>query len=86
MSDYQYTVTGYTVPTITTSSTNPYIYASPAVVYDPITISSTRFTVSTGTLHHYEPKYKCQYCDTVHDHRTGVCDRCGAPLGEAVEV
>lgn len=76
MRDYQYTVTRYTIPNITTNSTNHYIYASPAVVYAPI----------TGTLHPDKPKYKCQYCDTLHDHITGVCDRCGAPLGEALEV
>lgn len=23
---------------------------------------------------------KCAYCDTINDHVTGVCDRCGAPL------
>lgn len=25
---------------------------------------------------------RCAYCDTLNDHVTGVCDRCGAPLGE----
>lgn len=23
---------------------------------------------------------RCSYCDTINDHETGVCDRCGAPL------
>lgn len=23
---------------------------------------------------------RCAYCDTLNDHETGVCDRCGAPL------
>lgn len=23
---------------------------------------------------------RCAYCDTLNDHDTGVCDRCGAPL------
>lgn len=23
---------------------------------------------------------RCAYCDTINDHDTGVCDRCGAPL------
>lgn len=23
---------------------------------------------------------RCAYCDTISDHVTGVCDRCGAPL------
>lgn len=23
---------------------------------------------------------RCAYCDTLNDHVTGVCDRCGAPL------
>jgi uncharacterized paraquat-inducible protein A len=23
---------------------------------------------------------RCAYCDTLNDHSTGVCDRCGAPL------
>lgn len=23
---------------------------------------------------------RCSYCDTLNDHVTGVCDRCGAPL------
>lgn len=23
---------------------------------------------------------RCAYCDTINDHSTGVCDRCGAPL------
>ena len=27
-------------------------------------------------------KKRCAYCDTLNDHVTGVCDRCGAPLGE----
>ena len=46
-----------------------------------------------GTLT-YEPAkpakpktiYKCAYCGTFHDHRTGICDRCGASLGEAEVV
>ena len=25
-------------------------------------------------------KKRCAYCDTLNDHETGVCDRCGAPL------
>lgn len=25
-------------------------------------------------------KKRCAYCDTLNDHVTGVCDRCGAPL------
>ena len=25
---------------------------------------------------------RCAYCDTLNDHETGVCDRCGAPLPE----
>lgn len=28
------------------------------------------------------PHKRCAYCDTLNDHVTGVCDRCGAPLGE----
>ena len=35
-----------------------------------------------GSLPSNEPSCKCAYCDTLHDHETGVCDRCGAPLGD----
>lgn len=27
-------------------------------------------------------KKRCAYCETLNDHETGVCDRCGAPLGD----
>ena len=30
--------------------------------------------------------YKCEYCDTLHETKFGVCDRCGAPLSNAAEV
>ncbi len=33
-----------------------------------------------GRCYNYEPSCKCAYCDTINDHVTGVCDRCGAPL------
>ena len=28
----------------------------------------------------YTIRCRCAYCDTINDHETGVCDRCGAPL------
>lgn len=34
-------------------------------------------TVSCVTSASYK---RCAYCDTLNDHETGVCDRCGAPL------
>ena len=39
-----------------------------------------------GKLHILNEEYnknrkrRCAYCDTLNDHETGVCDRCGAPL------
>lgn len=30
--------------------------------------------------------YKCEYCGTLHETKFGVCDRCGAPLSNAMEV
>ena len=33
-----------------------------------------------GSLPSNKPSCKCAYCDTLNDHETGVCDRCGAPL------
>lgn len=43
-------------------------------------------TISNPFADNREREYKCPYCDTVHDHRTGKCENCGAPLGEAVEI
>lgn len=34
-------------------------------------------TISCVTSASYK---RCAYCDTLNDHETGVCDRCGAPL------
>lgn len=64
--------------TITATSTGMNI-ASSIIPYSVITTGAI-------DIKPYKPEYKCPYCDTLHDHRTGVCDRCGAPLGEALEV
>lgn len=34
----------------------------------------------TVKLSDHSQRCKCAYCDTLNDHETGVCDRCGAPL------
>lgn len=34
----------------------------------------------TVKLSDHSHRCKCAYCDTLNDHETGVCDRCGAPL------
>jgi hypothetical protein len=34
----------------------------------------------TVKLSDHPHRCKCAYCDTLNDHETGVCDRCGAPL------
>ena len=34
----------------------------------------------TVELSDHSNRCKCAYCDTINDHSTGVCDRCGAPL------
>ena len=36
----------------------------------------------TVKLSDHPHRCRCAYCDTLNDHETGVCDRCGAPLGE----
>lgn len=34
----------------------------------------------TVKLSDHSQRCRCSYCDTLNDHETGVCDRCGAPL------
>lgn len=34
----------------------------------------------TVKLSDHSHRCRCAYCDTLNDHETGVCDRCGAPL------
>lgn len=34
----------------------------------------------TVKLSDHSRRCRCAYCDTLNDHETGVCDRCGAPL------
>ena len=52
-----------------------------------ISTSSLPNSVICGYSEPYEKReYKCVYCETVHDHRTGKCENCGAPLGEAIEI
>lgn len=34
----------------------------------------------TAKLSDHPHRCRCAYCDTLNDHETGVCDRCGAPL------
>lgn len=36
--------------------------------------------VSAYGTHDKKGTCRCAYCDTLNDHETGVCDRCGAPL------
>jgi hypothetical protein len=36
--------------------------------------------VSSYGTHDKKGTCRCAYCDTLNDHETGVCDRCGAPL------
>ena len=75
-----------------TISYSPYITGSDSnIATSTLTINSSPDTwaISTwnDTLYPYEkPKYKCAYCDTVHENNTGICDRCGAPLGAAVRL
>lgn len=36
----------------------------------------------TVKISDHSHRCRCAYCDTLNDHETGVCDRCGAPLGD----
>lgn len=79
----------------TTSSYSPYITGS-NVTIGTSNIATSTICISTSSLPnsvicgwsepHEKPKYKCAYCDTVHEDNTGICDRCGAPLGTAVRL
>ena len=66
--------------TITATSTGWVTYTIPTITTTTYTINGCYEPVST------KREYKCAYCDTVYDHRTGKCENCGAPLGEAVEI
>lgn len=43
-------------------------------------------TININTPTSDKKAYRCAYCGTLHNHNTGTCDMCGAPMGEAVEV
>lgn len=39
-----------------------------------------------GTINTNKKVYRCAYCGTMHEHNMGTCDRCGAPMSEALEI
>lgn len=43
-------------------------------------------SIIDGTINTNKKVYRCAYCGTLHEHNIGTCDRCGAPVGESVEV
>lgn len=41
---------------------------------------------SIGLSYSISKKYRCSYCDTIHENNIGICNQCGAPLSRAIEV
>ena len=63
---------------ITTSSTTWGYIPTNYVTYTSV--------ISTGDITPKKTAYKCAYCGIIYEHKTGICDGCGAPLSEAEEV
>ena len=79
MKDSVSTILTTVTATNTTSGYIPRSYITSTIPYATSIVGTLSFNVGKKI-------YKCAYCGTLHENKTGTCDKCGASMSEAEEV
>ncbi|MBO7070515.1 MAG: hypothetical protein J6W09_04400 [Bacteroidales bacterium] len=72
----------FTLDSIAASSTTAGWYCTDSVTIPLGCISTGTVSTTISWDVPKEPSCKCAYCECTNDHIYGLCDYCGAPLGQ----